>query len=202
MLGEVAYTFSLILRLCVTDMQGTYLAHQRHGVLPWETLVQPAINLATNGFPAPAYLVQVLLSSFSAITKYPLLAGEALAGLAHLYFLQRMPASTQSIMQHCVLVNVAGRKPLLAHTFSENKLSEHLCTWFWHALCILARHPCQASLSSMLVGCPGTGRRAMGFVSPYREVNNVLHLMHVFKRLQPWSTTSPSGPPEHTHLFI
>ena len=30
---------------------GVYLAHQKYGALPWATLVQPAIDIATNGFP-------------------------------------------------------------------------------------------------------------------------------------------------------
>ncbi|WP_114394955.1 gamma-glutamyltransferase [Oleisolibacter albus] len=36
------------------------LLHARHGRLPWATLVQPAIRLAEQGFPAPPRLVQVL----------------------------------------------------------------------------------------------------------------------------------------------
>ena len=30
---------------------GLYMAHQKYGSLPWATLVQPAIDIATNGFP-------------------------------------------------------------------------------------------------------------------------------------------------------
>lgn len=30
---------------------GLYKAHQKYGTLPWEELVQPAVNLANNGFP-------------------------------------------------------------------------------------------------------------------------------------------------------
>ena len=32
---------------------GLYMAHQKHGVLPWAELVQPAIDLAENGFELP-----------------------------------------------------------------------------------------------------------------------------------------------------
>lgn len=37
---------------------GLYLAHQKHGVLPWEELVQPAIDLAEKGFELPWNLAQ------------------------------------------------------------------------------------------------------------------------------------------------
>lgn len=33
------------------SVAGMYEAHQKHGVLPWKDLVQPAIDLARNGFP-------------------------------------------------------------------------------------------------------------------------------------------------------
>lgn len=37
---------------------GLYLAHQKHGVLPWAALVQPAIDLAENGFELPYNLAR------------------------------------------------------------------------------------------------------------------------------------------------
>ena len=37
---------------------GLYLAHQKHGVLPWAELVQPAIDLAEYGFELPWNLAQ------------------------------------------------------------------------------------------------------------------------------------------------
>lgn len=38
------------------ELQGLWLAHQRHGLLPWEQLLQPAIEMADRGFPAHPYL--------------------------------------------------------------------------------------------------------------------------------------------------
>ncbi|WP_194975969.1 gamma-glutamyltransferase [Aquiflexum lacus] len=40
---------------------GLYLAHQKYGSLPWADLVQPAVNLAGNGFPMTWGLYQVAL---------------------------------------------------------------------------------------------------------------------------------------------
>ena len=37
---------------------GLYMAHQKHGVLPWADLVQPAIDLAAKGFELPFNLAQ------------------------------------------------------------------------------------------------------------------------------------------------
>lgn len=34
-------------------VSGMWLAHQKHGSLPWKTLVQPAVDLAKNGFVMP-----------------------------------------------------------------------------------------------------------------------------------------------------
>lgn len=42
------------------ELHGLYLAHSRHGVLPWSSLLQPAIALASEGFPAHPYLVSAL----------------------------------------------------------------------------------------------------------------------------------------------
>ena len=39
-----------------------YAAHQKHGKLPWADLLQPAINLADNGFPVSARLNKLLRS--------------------------------------------------------------------------------------------------------------------------------------------
>ncbi|GAA4298527.1 gamma-glutamyltransferase [Aestuariibaculum suncheonense] len=41
---------------------GLYLAHQKYGKLPWKTLVQPAIDLAENGFKLPYSLYQAAIS--------------------------------------------------------------------------------------------------------------------------------------------
>ncbi|WP_194775270.1 gamma-glutamyltransferase [Pararhodonellum marinum] len=40
---------------------GLYLAHQKYGSLPWPDLVQPAVDLAENGFPMTWGLYQVAL---------------------------------------------------------------------------------------------------------------------------------------------
>lgn len=40
---------------------GLYLAHQKYGNQPWATLVEPAVDLAKNGFPMPWGLYQVAL---------------------------------------------------------------------------------------------------------------------------------------------
>lgn len=42
------------------ELRGLWTAHQRHGRLPWSRLLQPAIDLATKGFPAHPYLVASL----------------------------------------------------------------------------------------------------------------------------------------------
>ncbi|EFN58126.1 hypothetical protein CHLNCDRAFT_141865 [Chlorella variabilis] len=42
------------------ELHGMWLAHQRHGRLPWKRLFQPAIALAEGGFPAHPYLVASL----------------------------------------------------------------------------------------------------------------------------------------------
>ena len=42
------------------ESKGLWLAHQRHGQLPWRDLVAPAANLARAGFPAHPYLSSAL----------------------------------------------------------------------------------------------------------------------------------------------
>ena len=38
------------------ELKGLWLAHQRHGNLPWADLVAPVVPLARNGFPLHPYL--------------------------------------------------------------------------------------------------------------------------------------------------
>ncbi|PSC67120.1 gamma-glutamyltranspeptidase 1-like [Micractinium conductrix] len=42
------------------ELRGFWVAHQRHGRLPWARLLQPAIEMAEHGFPAHPYLVASL----------------------------------------------------------------------------------------------------------------------------------------------
>ena len=55
---------------------GLYLAHKKYGKLPWEKLVQPAIDIALEGFPLPWALFNVKLGAlsptFKAFSKIPL----------------------------------------------------------------------------------------------------------------------------------
>jgi gamma-glutamyltranspeptidase / glutathione hydrolase len=46
---------------------GLYLAHNKYGLLPWESLLQPAIDLAEKGFP----LSQALVDWGKVISKWP-----------------------------------------------------------------------------------------------------------------------------------
>ena len=58
-------TASLDLGLAIavpTELQGLWLAHQRHGSLPWAQLVAPVLAPARNGFPAHPYLTSSLTS--------------------------------------------------------------------------------------------------------------------------------------------
>lgn len=49
---------------------GLYMAHKKYGSLPWSELVQPAINIATNGFPLTysLYEAQMFFDANSPIT--------------------------------------------------------------------------------------------------------------------------------------
>jgi gamma-glutamyltranspeptidase/glutathione hydrolase len=51
---------------------GLYLAHQKYGHLPWAQLVQPAIDLAQNGFPLP-YSLSRFAQYFEAHSPQPFL---------------------------------------------------------------------------------------------------------------------------------
>ena len=51
------------------ELRGLYVAHSRHGVLPWSQLVEPAAALAESGFEAHPYLVQAL--EMANFTGYP-----------------------------------------------------------------------------------------------------------------------------------
>lgn len=42
------------------ELKGLWLAHQRHGNLPWRDLVAPVIPLARDGFPLHPYLARTL----------------------------------------------------------------------------------------------------------------------------------------------
>lgn len=47
------------------------MAVQRHGRLDWATVLQPAIRLAEQGFPASAYLIEAVKSEAGAIARCP-----------------------------------------------------------------------------------------------------------------------------------
>ena len=53
------------------ELHGLYLAHTRHGVLPWARLVEPAAAVAESGFEAHPYLVSAL--TMANFTDFPLL---------------------------------------------------------------------------------------------------------------------------------
>lgn len=42
------------------ELQGLYLAHNRHGSMPWSEVVRPVIYIAEKGFPAHPYLIEAL----------------------------------------------------------------------------------------------------------------------------------------------
>jgi len=51
------------------ELRGLQLAHERHGSLPWQSLVEPAAEIASEGFPAHPYLVSALEAAN--FTSYP-----------------------------------------------------------------------------------------------------------------------------------
>ena len=52
------------------ELRGLELAHSRHGVLPWNHVVEPAADIAERGFPAHPYLVSVLEFSNFTVSCY------------------------------------------------------------------------------------------------------------------------------------
>ncbi|WP_350609654.1 gamma-glutamyltransferase, partial [Pseudoalteromonas sp. 41-MNA-CIBAN-0057] len=42
------------------SVAGMWLAHKKHGTLPWKALVQPAVILAEQGFVVPEKLAQLI----------------------------------------------------------------------------------------------------------------------------------------------
>ena len=50
---------------------GLYLAWKEHGKLPWKRLVEPAIGLASDGFPVTEGLARSLRSALRAMAPYP-----------------------------------------------------------------------------------------------------------------------------------
>ena len=52
------------------SVAGMYEAHQQHGSLPWEELVQPAIDLAINGFPLTLRQARSLTRLQEKLRKY------------------------------------------------------------------------------------------------------------------------------------
>lgn len=54
---------------------GLYLAHQKYGKLPWQELVQPAVDLAKKGFPMPWGLYIQALSYTDAYKSNEFIAG-------------------------------------------------------------------------------------------------------------------------------
>lgn len=65
---------------------GLYLAHQKYGKLPWKTVVQPAVDLAKNGFPLNWSLFRAAKSFAENEEKYPFMAS---------YFLNKKGELTQ-----------------------------------------------------------------------------------------------------------
>ena len=52
------------------ELKGLWLAHQRHGVAEWASLVTPAADLARSGFPAHPYLINALIGSQPTCVAY------------------------------------------------------------------------------------------------------------------------------------
>eukprot|EP01135_Chromosphaera_perkinsii_P003480 Nk52_evm6s245 gene=Nk52_evmTU6s245 len=55
------------------ELKGFALAHKKHGVLPWETIFQPAIDIALNGFIVPNQLATVVKDMEKEIVGNPVL---------------------------------------------------------------------------------------------------------------------------------
>ena len=53
------------------EVKGLRRAWEKHGRLPWRELVQPAIDLATNGVPASPQLVEIVNMMLGAIQIDP-----------------------------------------------------------------------------------------------------------------------------------
>jgi gamma-glutamyltranspeptidase/glutathione hydrolase len=62
------------------ELAGLWELHRRHGKLPWATVVQPALALARDGFPAHDLLVKRVQSHLGDLTSRPLLAAQFLRG--------------------------------------------------------------------------------------------------------------------------
>lgn len=55
------------------ELKGLWLAHRRHGSLPWADLVTPVIPLARNGFPLHPYLAEEIADGEGWAPKPPTL---------------------------------------------------------------------------------------------------------------------------------
>lgn len=60
------------------ELAGLYLLHQRHGKLPWKTVVEPALKAARDGFPAGALLAREVEQSKDTLAASPDLAASFL----------------------------------------------------------------------------------------------------------------------------
>ncbi len=62
------------------ELAGLWALHRRHGRLPWAKVVEPALELARDGFPAPDLLVRRVQSSLGDLSSRPALAAQFLRG--------------------------------------------------------------------------------------------------------------------------
>ncbi len=69
---------------------GLYMAHQKFGLLPWKTLVQPAIELAKNGFPITETLAKSLETYKEKLAKT--------AGGREIFFLNDAPLKSGDLL--------------------------------------------------------------------------------------------------------
>uniref|UniRef100_A0A0B7AVJ5 Gamma-glutamyltransferase n=1 Tax=Arion vulgaris TaxID=1028688 RepID=A0A0B7AVJ5_9EUPU len=53
------------------EIKGYWLAHQKYGHLPWKSLFQPAIQMASGGFPVPIALHKAILNSQNILSTEP-----------------------------------------------------------------------------------------------------------------------------------